>query len=67
MNGHAYIAELTQLLYYMAPWDRDAAVKKYDALLESSQDPEALMKELGSPMKLDDNLSSSTSHGSLPV
>ncbi|MCI9468188.1 MAG: hypothetical protein HFG45_02655 [Oscillospiraceae bacterium] len=52
MNRHAYIAELTQLLYYMAPWDRDAAVKKYDALLESSQDPEALMKELGSPMKL---------------
>lgn len=52
MNRHAYIAELTQLLYYMAPWDRDAAVKKYDTMLENSSDPEALMAELGSPMKL---------------
>lgn len=52
MNRHSYIAELTQLLYYMTPWDREAAVEKYNKMLEASEDLDALVKEIGSPMKL---------------
>lgn len=57
MNKNAYIAELSQLLFYMAEWDRDAAVRKYEGMLDASEDPETLMKELGSPMKLAVSLS----------
>lgn len=52
MNRQAYIAELSHLLYYMTPWDRDAAIEKYDRILEESSDLDALMQEIGTPMKL---------------
>lgn len=52
MNRQAYIAELSHLLYYMTPWDRDAAIEKYDRILAESDDPDAMIQEIGTPMKL---------------
>lgn len=52
MNRQAYIAELSHLLYYMAPWDRDAVIEKYDRILSESNDLDALIQEIGTPMKL---------------
>lgn len=36
----------------MSSWDRQAALKKYQALFAASTDSEALMEELGTPTKL---------------
>lgn len=52
MNRHAYIAELTQLLYYMTPWDREATIAQYDKRLADAEDVDALVQEMGSPMKV---------------
>ena len=52
MTRQQYIAELTQLLFYMTPWDRAKAIKKYSKLFETSDNEAALFNELGSPMKL---------------
>lgn len=52
MNRNAYIAELTQLLHYMTEWDRSAAVTKYANMLDAAEDPDDLIKEIGTPMKL---------------
>lgn len=52
MNRNAYFAELTQLLYYMTPWDRDATIAKYKQLFDEAEDPDALVREIGRPMKL---------------
>ena len=46
------MAELTRLLGFMSSWDRQAALKKYEALLSSAEDPEAMMEELGTPTRL---------------
>ena len=52
MNKNAYLAELTQLLYYMTPWDRDAAIEECRNRFDSCADPDQIARELGSPMKL---------------
>lgn len=52
LNRQAYLAELTQLLYYMTPWDREAAIAKYDKLLADAEDVDALVGEIGTPMKV---------------
>ena len=52
MNKNAYLAELTQLLYYMTDWDRDAAVEECRQRFDSYDDPEEIVRVLGSPMKL---------------
>ena len=52
MNKNAYLAELTQLLYYMTDWDRDAAVEECRQRFDSCDDPEEIVRVLGSPMKL---------------
>jgi len=59
LNRNAYIAELTQLLYYMTPWDREAAVKKYKRMFDEAEDVDALIREIGKPMKLAVTLSRS--------
>ena len=46
------MAELTRLLGFMSSWDRQDALKKYEALLSSAEDPEAMMEELGTPTRL---------------
>ena len=46
------MAELTRLLGFMSSWDRQDTLKKYDALLSSAEDPEAMMEELGTPTRL---------------
>ena len=38
------------LLNYMSSWDRQAVVKDYAERLRAAEDPDALMKELGSPV-----------------
>ena len=51
MNRHAYLAELSQLLYYMTPWDREALIAEYRQKFEDAEDDAAVIQELGSPMK----------------
>ena len=46
------MAELDRLLGFMSSWDRQAAMKKYQALFDASADTEALIEELGTPTKL---------------
>ena len=46
------MAELSRLLGFMSSWDRQAALKKYDALFDTAEDPEALIEELGTPTRL---------------
>ena len=46
------MAELTRLLGFMSSWDRQAALKKYDALFDAAEDPEALIEKLGTPTRL---------------
>jgi len=52
LTRQQYIAELGQLLFYMTPWDKAAALEKYSKLFEESENEAALFNELGSPMKL---------------
>lgn len=51
MNRHAYLAELSQLLYYMTPWDREALIAEYKQKFEETENDAAVIQELGSPMK----------------
>ena len=46
------MAELDRLLGFMSSWDRQAALRKYRALLAASADEQTLMDELGTPTKL---------------
>ena len=46
------MAELDRLLGFMSSWDRQAALKKYQAMFAASADEEALIEELGTPTKL---------------
>ena len=46
------MAELDRLLGFMSSWDRDIALKKYQALSAAASDEQALIEELGTPTKL---------------
>jgi len=48
----AYIAELSQLLFYMTPWDKTEALKTVNKLFEEAENEAELLNELGTPMKL---------------
>ena len=59
MNRERYMAELDRLLGFMSSWDRQAALKKYQALIDAAPDEEALFEELGTPTKLAIDLAAS--------
>ena len=44
-----YIVEMTKLLSFMSDWDRERALSDFRKLLESSDDPEALIESIGTP------------------
>ena len=48
----AYVAELGQLLFYMTPWDKAAALKNVNKLFAEAENEAELLNELGTPMKL---------------
>ena len=48
----AYIAELSQLLFYMTPWDKAAALKNVNKRFAEAANEAELIDELGTPMKL---------------
>ena len=48
----AYVAELSQLLFYMTPWDKAVALKNVNKLFAEAENEAELLDELGTPMKL---------------
>jgi len=48
----AYVAELSQLLFYMTPWDKAEALKNVNKLFAETENEAELLNELGTPMKL---------------
>ena len=48
----SYIAELTQLLFYMTPWDKAEVLKGINAMINHPETGLKNMEELGNPMKL---------------
>ena len=51
INQERYLAELDRLLGFMSSWDRQAALKKYQAMFAACADEQALIEELGTPTK----------------
>ena len=48
----AYIAELSQLLFYMTPWDKAEALKERSAKINHPETGVQTMEEMGTPMKM---------------
>lgn len=48
----AYIAELSQLLFYMTPWDKAEALKEISAKINHPETGVQTMEEMGTPMKM---------------
>ena len=52
MNKQKFLSELRSMLTFMTERDRDAAVAEYEAMLDAAEDEQALLKSLGTPLRV---------------
>ena len=52
MNKQKFLSELRSMLSFMTARDRDAAVAEYEAMLDAAEDEQALLRSLGTPLRV---------------